>query len=103
MNILWSNLAEDSLVAIYTYYREVAGVHIARMIKNEILAASKQLIKHPQSGQVEDLLKQLDEGHRYLVVRNHKIIYKQINEGILITDVFDTRQDPIKIIRPKRK
>jgi plasmid stabilization system protein ParE len=40
----------------------------------------------------------MKEGHRYLVSGNYKIIYKEVNEGILITDVFDTRQDPQKII-----
>ena len=94
-------MAEDSLIAIYKYYREVAGIHIAKIIRSEILAASKQLIKHPNSGQVEELLIQLEEGHRYLVKRHHKIIYKHVKEGILITDVFDTRQDPIKINNPK--
>jgi hypothetical protein len=33
---------------------------------------------------------------------NYKIIYKEISEGVLITDVFDTRQDPIKINDEKR-
>jgi len=63
MKVIWSNLAEDSLFAIYKYYREVAGIHIAKIIRAEILAATKQLIKHPKSGQVEELLTQLEEGH----------------------------------------
>lgn len=103
MKVIWSNFAEVSLKAIFKYYREVAGIHIAIIIRSEILAATKQLIKHPKSGQEEELLTQLEEGHRYLVKRHHKIIYKQVNEGILITDVFDKRQDPIKINNPKRK
>jgi plasmid stabilization system protein ParE len=103
MKVIWSNSAEGSLLEIYKYYREVAGIHIAKIIKTEILVATKQLIKHPKSGQVEELLIPLDEGHRYLVKRHHKIIYKEVNEGILITDVFDTRQDPIKINNPNRK
>ena len=48
-------------------------------------------------------LLQLDEGHRYLVSNNYKIVYKNVIEGVLITDVFDTRQDPIKINNPNRK
>jgi hypothetical protein len=46
---------------------------------------------------------ELGEGHRYLIESNYKIIYKEVPEGILITDVFDTRQDPTKINNPKRK
>ena len=29
--------------------------------------------------------------------------HKKVTEGILITDIFDTRQNPIKINDPKRK
>jgi hypothetical protein len=49
------------------------------------------------------ILMELGEGHRYLIESNYKIIYKEVPEGILITDVFDTRQDPTKINNPKRK
>jgi hypothetical protein len=34
---------------------------------------------------------------------NYKIVYKQVKEGVLITDVFDTRQDPEKINDTERK
>jgi len=60
------------------------------------------LAKFPESGQIENSLNEMNEGHRYLVDGNYKIIYKKISEGILITDVFDTRQDPKKINNPKR-
>jgi len=103
MKILWSNLAENSLISIYKYYREVAGISIARKIRSEILVATNQLKRFPDSGQEEDLLKKLEEGHRYLVKGHHKIIYRPVEEGILITDVFDTRQNPIKMNNPERK
>jgi len=103
VKILWSNLAEESLISIYKYYGEIAGISIARKIKSEILFAAKQLIKFSESGQEEELLKQLEQGHRYLVKGHHKIIYKPVEEGILITDVFDTRQNPIKMNKPRRK
>jgi len=51
------------------------------------------------SGQIEGNLQKLGEDHRYLVEGNYKIIYKKVKEGILITDVFDTRQDPVKILK----
>ena len=45
----------------------------------------------------------IGEEHRYLVDGNYKIIYKRVKEGILITDIFDTRQDPAKIADNNRK
>lgn len=58
---------------------------------------TSQLEKHSQIGQIEELLKELDGGHRYIVNDNYKIIYKIQIDKLYITDVFDTRQDPDKI------
>lgn len=103
MKIIWSDFSSDILVGIFIYHKENAGSAIAKRIKTNIFKATKQLIKHPFSGQIEESLKHLGEEHRYLVEGNYKIVYKQVNEGILITDIFDTRQDPIKINDLKRR
>lgn len=102
MKIIWSNFASESLKEIYLYHKEVASEPIAKRLKTSIFNTTRQLIKHPLSGQIEETLAMLEQGHRYLVKGNYKIIYRKINEGILITDIFDTRQDPIKINNPNR-
>nr|WP_264554426.1 hypothetical protein [Flavobacterium sp. N1861] len=55
----------------------------------------------PEIGQEESLLKQRSVHYRYLVFKNYKIIYSIDNEKgfIKIADVFDTRQNPLKIKR----
>jgi plasmid stabilization system protein ParE len=103
MKVIWSDFASETLKDIYDYYKEVANEIIARKIKENIFIATRQLINHPESGQIEETLLQIEEGHRYLVNNNYKIVYKKVIEGVLITDIFDTRQDPIKINNPKRK
>jgi len=103
MKILWTDFAIASLADIYKYYKENANVQVARKIRTSIFSATKHLTKHPQSGQVELTLERLEEEHRYVSQGNYKIVYKQVSEGILITDVFDTRQDPLKINNPERK
>lgn len=103
MKILWTDFASNTLADIYKYYKEVAGENVARKIKDDIFTTTRQLEKHPQSGQIEETLKRLEEDHRYLVKGNFKIVYKEVKEGVLITDVFDTRQDPVKMNDPKRK
>lgn len=103
MKVIWSDFASKTLKDIYDYYKEVASKTIARKIKENIFIATRQLINHPESGQIEETLLQFEEGHRYLVNNNYKIVYKKVKEGVLITDVFDTRQDPININNPKRK
>jgi toxin ParE1/3/4 len=102
MKIIWSDFASVTLAEIYKYHKLYVSEQVARKIKSNIFSATKQLQKHPHSGQIENTLEQLEGGHRYLVEGNYKIIYKKVSEGMLITDVFDTRQDPKKINDPKR-
>jgi len=97
MKVIWTDFAANSLFEIYKYYKEVASQSVAHRIRFKIFSATRQLIKHPLSGQIEPNLQRIGEGHRYLVEGNYKIIYKRVKEGVLVTDVFDTRQDPIKI------
>lgn len=103
MKVIWSNFASESLKEIYLYHKEVGSESIAKKLKTNIFNTTRQLIKHPLSGQIEESLNALEQDHRYLVKGNYKIIYKNVREGILITDIFDTRQDPIKINNPNRK
>ncbi len=87
MKLHWTDFAIEMLLEIHEYYKEKASPSIARKT----------------SGQIELNLEKLNEGHRYLVKGNYKIIYKEIADGLLITDVFDTRQDPIKLNDEERK
>jgi plasmid stabilization system protein ParE len=103
MKIIWSDFASEMLSDIYQYYKFKASPAIAKKIRIEIFTATKQLKKHPISGQIELNLEKLNEGYRYLVKGHYKIIYKEVTEGVLITDVFDTRQDPVKINIEDRK
>lgn len=102
MKIIWSDFAKNTLKDIFVYLKDEANVAIARKTRDKIFKSVKQLIKHPFSGQIEESLRSLNEGHRYLVSGNYKIIYKVVENSILITDIFDTRQHPIKINDPKR-
>ncbi len=103
MKVIWSDFAVSSLYDIYTYYKETSGENVARRIKSRIFSAARQLNRHPESGQIEPILKQLGANHRYLVEGNYKIIYRKVVDGILITDIFDNRQDPAKMINKKNK
>ena len=102
MKIIWSRFAITMLKEIYLYHKDAAGVNVAKKLKSKIFSSVKQLKKHPDSGQIEKSLEQLGEDHRYLVSGNYKILYKKVKEGILITDIFDSRQDPTKINMPNR-
>ncbi|MBC8319240.1 MAG: type II toxin-antitoxin system RelE/ParE family toxin [Bacteroidetes bacterium] len=103
MRIIWSKFAAEELKEIFDYYKDIAGKSIAQRLRDKIFNSTRQLRNQPNSGQIEPTLSKLNEDHRYLVRGNYKVIYKKVEEGILITDIFDTRQDPKKINNPERK
>lgn len=97
MKVLWTKSALASLYDIYKYYKENVSITIACKLRDNILAVASQLDKHSHIGQIEELLKEMEGGHRYIVKDNYKIIYKIQTHKVYITDVFDTRQNPDKI------
>lgn len=102
MKVFWSNFAKSELKNIYLYHKDVAGINIAKKLKSRILKVTSQLKNYPGSGQIELILSNNKSDYRYIIAGNYKIIYKQIKEGILITDVFDSRQNPVKMNQTKR-
>jgi toxin ParE1/3/4 len=97
MKVFWTKFALNSLSDIFEYYRDNVGITIACSIRDSVLLSANQLQNKYLSGPVEELLLDLNEGHRYLVRGNYKIIYKIEKNKIFITDVFDTRRDPDKL------
>ncbi len=103
LNLFWTDFSQKELAKIYEYHREKAGVQIAKILVTGIYDQTLKLKTQPGIGQEEELLKNRKQVFRYLVYKNYKIIY-WINENenrIEINDVFDTRQDPVKIKRTK--
>jgi plasmid stabilization system protein ParE len=95
--IIWTNFAITELKNIFLYYRMVAGDKTAEKIRKSIFNSTKPLIKNPLIGAIEENLTELKQEHRYLVEGNYKIIYRLIDNKIYITDIFDCRQNPIKM------
>jgi len=97
MKIIWTDFAIENLKEIFDYYSENATKKVAHKIKKQILTSTKQLLDYPESGQVEFHLQKLNQNHRYLVSGNYKIIYRINEDQVIISDVFDTRQEPTKM------
>lgn len=97
MKIIWTDFAIENLKSIFEYYITKANPKVAHTIRKQILDSAKQLIKNPESGQIEFYLEKLDLKHRYILTGNYKIIYRIVEHQIIINDVFDVRQNPIKM------
>lgn len=103
LKIYWTEFSEKELQNIFEYYRKRAGSRVAKQLIDGIYNETQKLKKQPKIGQIEELLKNRGQEFRYLVFKNYKIIYwiNTQENWIEIYDVFDSRQNPIKITRTK--
>lgn len=103
LEIYWTDFSKKELKNIFDYYKEKASLNVAKTLVIGITTEVKKLKKQPTIGQEEELLKNDPREFRYLVYKNYKIIYwVSIEKNTAeIFDVFDTRQNPIKINRIK--
>jgi len=99
MRIIVTTPAKQKLKQIYDYYEAASSKRIAKSIINDIVNATEILIEQPLAGQTEEFLIDLELNHRRIVEGNYKIIYRIQDDKIYITDIFDTRQNPLKMKR----
>ena len=97
MKIRFTQKAKDQLIEIFEYYKDNSQARYGRQIRAKIISRTSLLKDHPYTGQEEENLKHLQQGHRYLVEGNYKIIYRVEGNAVLIIRIFDTRQDPGKL------
>ena len=101
LKIHWTDFAKKELQNIFEYYKEKASLKVATSLTEKIVKQTLKLSDQPKIGSKELSLKERQQEFRYLVYKNYKIIY-WINiekNRIDISDVFDTRQNPIKLKR----
>lgn len=97
MRIRLTNFAKIQIRTIYSYHKEAASLQLAQKIKNEIDETILKLVGFPESGQVEEAMVHFGKMHRRLIAGNYKIIYFIDGDQLFISDVFDTRQNPVKM------
>ena len=101
LTVYWTQIAEDKLNDIFEYYKFNAGIRVAQKLINGIIDTSLELDKNAYGGQKEELLEDRIQGFRYTVFKSYKILYwiDETNKIIFVSNVFDTRQNPEKILK----
>ena len=97
MKIFLTDFAKTQIKTIYSYHKAVASIDVAKKIKSEIDIAILKLKDFPEAGQIEEYMAQFGKPYRRLVTSHYKIIYRIDGDIVFITDVFDSRQSPLKI------
>lgn len=102
MKVEFTNFAKAELQNIYDYYSSVASDEIALKIIDRILDEVENLERLPNLGSKEPVLEELKKSHRYIVCGNYKIIFYSTSKMVFVTDIFDCRQNPEKMIERNR-
>ncbi|MBK5278870.1 MAG: type II toxin-antitoxin system RelE/ParE family toxin [Bacteroidia bacterium] len=99
MKVIYSDNALEQLQNILDFlvHTQEMPPHKAIQIRDQILDRADEILVNIYMSQKEDYLEHLQVSHRRVVVSHYKIIYTIKEEYILITDIFDTRQDPKKM------
>jgi plasmid stabilization system protein ParE len=100
LTVYWTQFAEDKLEDVFSYYIEKASEKIALRLVDGIIDKSLELEKNPLIGQKEILLSDRIQEFRYLVYKKYKIIYwvNEANQRVEIVNLFDCRQNPLKMV-----
>jgi len=100
-SIIWSDFAVSQLDSILEYHEKNSSPEVARNLVKDIIEAPNILVRYPEIGPKEEMLKDRKIEYRYLVHDSFKMIYSIDikNQYIKIADVFDTRQNPFRLKR----
>jgi toxin ParE1/3/4 len=98
MKILITQPGIARLKEIHDYYKERVHLQLANKIKTGIIEKIGYIEANPYLGQTEEMLEELGLNHRRFVQGNYKIIYRIEDDVIYTTDIFDSRQDPSKML-----
>jgi len=98
MKVKWYIDATGDLDRIYNYYK-TKNPRAAAMLYNKILDDVEILETQPYVATFEQILIDCPEGYRSLVVGNYKVVYFIKENLVLIVQIFDCRQTPIKLRR----
>lgn len=97
MKIIYTEEAERRLKDIFNYNNLKANRRIAFKIVTEIISETEILETKPNIGVREPLLENRNFQYFYLVIKNYKVIYRISEDFVIISTVFDTRQNPGKL------
>ncbi len=89
--IVWTQQARESLKSIYNYYKNKSSQG-AKNVKDDLLRSPKT-IAFAKQYQVDEI----NPKYRRIIVRDFKVLYKEIANRIVIVDIISTRQSPSKL------
>jgi len=94
MKVIVLPQAEESLKRSNQHLSEVYDRRYLKNLERLVRRKIRWLGVNPGAGQFEPELAWMNLGHRRIIVRNFKVIYRFIGDMIVVNDIFDSRRDP---------
>jgi len=88
LKIIWAKQASNEVKKIYDYYRK-KSMQGAINVKSDLLQSPKT-IRFAKQYQIDEI----NPNYRRIIVRDFKILYKEVDGVIWVLDVVNTRQSP---------
>ncbi len=97
MKLVLTEYARRRLLLHFLFLAEAFSEDHAERVLTKVDEALQYLMGHPGAGQFEDQLIGFEPRHRRWVVDHYKIVYQLFEDHIVVTDIFDSRQDSKKV------
>ena len=98
-HIEWTATAQQSLEAVFEYTYSEFGERQLRKLHRQILSTVRRIAAFPLIGPVESFSRLLDKEYRgILVIKEVKIIYSIIPEGIRVEYIKNSRLDEATLL-----
>ena len=98
MKVIVTEPARKFLRDLFDFNSQYIPERKNKELLSNILIKVRSLEKMASRGSVETNLLDTPYKYHYILEQNCKIIYRIENDIVLITDFFDVRQDPSKLI-----
>jgi plasmid stabilization system protein ParE len=96
--VYWDPRAKESLDGIYDFIAE-DSVSAARHVKKSLAQLAKSLGHFPEKYSKEEYLVDEPRNYRSVSKWRYKIVYEVTDKYLLISDIFNTSQHPLRIRR----
>jgi len=99
MHVEITGWAKSQLQKIYKHYSKEVSSKKAKEIVDQIVVRALSLEQFSERGKIDEDLRVLNKGHRFILERHYRIIYRVEVESIFVTDIFSNWQNPKKKLK----
>ena len=97
-DVCWDVEAGIQFKKIYKYIKKKASEKSANKFRKTIIDRIDELRLQPERYPPEPLLSHRKENFRFILVKPYKVIYEFANQEVRILFLYNTRQNPDKIL-----